>query len=181
MDRNSNVDIEQTVQLVETIYGLLQRLIGLHRQLYDYCRDEKEALLNADVQKIQEITKAKQLVVESIKLLEIDRIKKSTELSLYWKIPLKELTLQRIANEIETDRKTIAEGLVTALNVLRLLVQRTEVQNTENQKLVSESMLHINQMKNNILGEAVPKSDLYGQKGQSIPHTSGARLLSKEV
>lgn len=166
---------------IEAIYQILQKLIGLHRQLYDYCREEKTALVDANLSKIQEISRAKQLVIENIKQRELERIKYSTELSLEWKKPLKELTLNQIALDVEFENKELAERLRSAWNVLKLLIERTEVQNSENKKLVENSIHHITQMKNNILGEAVPRSDLYSQKGQSIQNTAGARILSKEA
>ena len=67
---------------IQKIYEVLQKLVGLHRQLYEVCRAERDALIGADVKLIQEQTHAKELVIETIKQHEMDRIRATASLSL---------------------------------------------------------------------------------------------------
>ena len=48
------------------IYETLQRLTGLHRQLMDTVRMEREALVAADIKGIEDATLAKQALIEAI-------------------------------------------------------------------------------------------------------------------
>ena len=166
---------------VEKILQILQKLIGLHRQLHEVCRSEREALVAADVKQVQEFVHAKELVVESIKQEEAKRIRISADVALELKRPLSEMTLTNLIMETEPQNPKLAEALRSAMNALVILIDRARKLNASNQELIDRSLEHVHAMKKNVLGEAVPRSDVYGSQGQKLPHTSGARLISKEV
>lgn len=167
--------------ILESLHACLQRMIGLHRQLYETCKMEREALVAADVKLIAEQTQAKEFVIESIRAAESERIKLSMMLSVEWKVPLKELTLTFIIREIEPRDAQMSERLRSSLTALIVLIERAKKMNDSNRDLVERSLEHVHAMKKNVLGEAVPATDSYGNQGQKLAQTGGARLLSTEA
>lgn len=166
---------------IQKIYEVLQKLVGLHRQLYEVCRAEREALVSADIKVIQEQTHAKELVIETIKQYEMQRIRTTAVLSMDWKIPLSELSLTRIIQELEPKQPKEAERFRSALNALKILIERSTKMNDSNKQFLERSLEHVHEMKRNVLGEAAPQSDTYGAQGQKVAGNAGARFISQEA
>lgn len=166
---------------LSAIQEILQKLIGLHRQLMDVVRLEKEAITNADVAGVQEAMVAKEALIEAIKAQESLRMQQVAELALGIKKPARELTLPNLAILVQAEDPKRAEQLRSAYNALKILVDRVAEQNRYNLDLIQQSLTHIQQMKTNVLGESMPRSQTYGQQGQKINNASGARLFSKEA
>lgn len=163
------------------ILASLQKLIGLHRQLLEACRAEREALVQADLRQIQESTLAKQGLIDSIRHAESQRIDAVSQLSMLWKKPVRELSLPNLIIAVQGQDPKGAEQLRSVFNALTILIQRITEQNDDNRQLVERSLAHVNDMKRNVLGEAVPKSDTYTPQGQRSGVTGGARLISHEA
>ncbi len=170
-----------TTPLLEQLYTCLQRMLGLHRQLYDVCKFEREAFVAADVKQITEHTYAKSLIIETIRQAEGERIRISTLLAMEWKRPLADLTLTFIVQEIEPVDAKRAESFRSAFTALVMLIERAKKMNDSNREFVEKSLKHVNEMKRNVLGEAVPSTETYGNQGQKMPQTGGARMLSTEA
>jgi flagellar biosynthesis/type III secretory pathway chaperone len=173
--------IQSVEQITQAIYESLQRLTGLHRSLMDTVRLEREALISAEVKRVEETTVAKQGLVEAIRQAESKRILCVAELAVAWRKPVRELTLPKLIVAIQGENPKFAEQLRTAYNALTILIKRITDQNRENQKLVEESLVHVQQMKTNILGETIPKANTYTAKGQKSGISSGARLISRDA
>ena len=165
----------------EGLHQSLQRLIGLHRQLLEAVRMEKQALIDADLKLIQDSTAAKQALIEGIRVAETERLKQTAELARKWKRRITELTLAEIAIAVQGYDPKVAEQLRTSSNALTILISRVLEQNRENATLVEKSLTHVEEMKRNVLGESVPRASTYTQNGQRSAPVSGARLISKEA
>jgi flagellar biosynthesis/type III secretory pathway chaperone len=170
-----------TSEILERIYSTLQRMLGLHRQLYEICKMEREAIVNVDLKAVGERTSAKELVIETIRQAEAERIRESARLSVEWGVPLSDLTLGFIAREIEPIDAKTAEKFRSALTALTVLIDRAKKQNESNRELIEQSLAHVHEMKKNVLGESQPASSTYGNQGQKVAQTGGARLLSTEA
>jgi flagellar biosynthesis/type III secretory pathway chaperone len=166
---------------IQRLHEALQKLIGLHRQLLDSVRLEREALTAASLKDIQDATFAKQALIEAIRQAETERLRATGELAIAWKRPVKDLTLGEIVIAVQGRDAKTAETLRSSLNALNLLIKRIREQNDDNRGLVERSLEHVHQMKRNVLGEAVPNTGTYTQQGQKNPATGGARLISKEA
>lgn len=163
------------------IQETLQKLIGLHRQLLDAVRMERDALVQARVRDIEDAVYAKQALIEGIRQAEAARMKFVAELATLWKKPARDLTLGNIVIEIQAREPKFAEQLRSALNALNILIKRVSEQNEDNRALVDRSLESIHTMKKNVLGEVSPKTDVYNQKGHKAAATASSRLISKEV
>jgi flagellar biosynthesis/type III secretory pathway chaperone len=172
---------EQPAPQSHPLHTSLQRLIGLHRQLLDAVRMERQALNDADLKLIQEATASKQALIEGIRAAETERLKIVADLAMKWKRPMPELTISEIAIAVQGYDPKFAEQLRTASNALTILISRVTDQNRDNAALVQKSLAHVEQMKRNVLGESVPRSNTYTASGNRSAPVSGARLLSKEA
>ncbi len=163
------------------IHQTLQRLTGLHRQLLDVVRSEREALLSSDLKAIQEVTCLKEALIESIRHQEAERLKLVGELSAAWKTPMNDLTILSIAIAIQAEDPRAAESFRTAYNALSHLIARIKEQNGDNRRLVDQALHHTHVMKKNVLGESAPYNQTYTAHGKKADGASGSRLISKEA
>lgn len=155
--------------------------MGLHHQLLEAVRLEREALLSADIKRVQDATLSKEGLIEQIRAVEAERIKITTLLAVDWKKPLRELTLPNLIIELQGRDLKAAEQFRSVYNALTILIGRVRDQNDDNRRLVERSLEHINAMKRNVLGESAPKSNTYTQKGKRTQGSGNSRLISKEV
>lgn len=172
---------QQQKALVEGLHQNLQRMIGLHRQLLETVKMEREALVGAEIKEIQEATLAKQGLIEGLRAAESERLKIIGHLAVAWKKPARELTLSSVIIAVQGQDQKAAEQLRSAFNALTVLVKRVSEQNEENRAFVDRSLTHIHEMKKNVLGEFEPKSGGYDQKGRRSPNAGSSRLISKEA
>lgn len=166
---------------LDQIYAILQKLVGLHRQLLETVRQEKEALVAADLRSIQETTYAKEALIEAIRQQENERLRAVSGLALKWKRHARDLVLSQIIIAVQGEDPKRAELFRNCLNALTILVQRVMEQNKGNLLLIDRSLEHVTNMKKNVLGERTPHSDVYTQQGQKSVQQNGARLISKEA
>jgi len=173
----------QDIQIVQDILGILQKMVGLHRQLLEHVRLEREALVLADRKVIQEQALAKRGVVESVNLLEERRRGLTLTLARLWQKQPEKVVLSEIILELQVRAPKLAESLRSTQSALRILVERVIAQNESNRQLLETSVKHVDAMKKNILGEADPLRAGYnpsGQRGGSVQQGQ-ARFLSREA
>lgn len=166
---------------MENLFAPLSKLVGLHRQLLETLRQEREALVNADKKEIQTAAFAKEATLHAIHAAERERVQATAEIALQWKMPLQELTLTRIIQELEPTQPKQAEQLRSAFNALTILIERVREANHYNGALLERALENILVMKNNVLGESMPKTQTYTQAGQKSGVSQQARLISKEA
>lgn len=169
----------------DRLHECLQKLIGLNRQLLEIIRVEHEALVQAQLKSIQEATYAKHALIEVIREKDSERRAILAEVSTLWKKPIESLTLGTLIHGLQNStlqsNQKRAELFQSNWNTLTVLLKRVLVQNEENRILVEKFLMHLNQMKLNVLGEFSPKADLYTQQGTRASASTAARLISKEV
>ena len=168
-------------QAVKNLLEALQKLVGLHREMLNCVRSEKEALISADLKVIQEITYAKEALINSIYQWDKERSKNSQHLAIYLRKPVAEITLSNIIIAIQGNDLKTADKLRSSSAALNLLVTRINEQNAENRQLVETTLHHIQEMKKNVLGEAEQKSETYSSYGKKVNSAGASRLISKEV
>ena len=166
---------------ITELHQILQRLIGLHRQLLDITRREKTALLEMNLKEVQENTFDKEATLYSVHQAETERQRKISEIAILTKTPVEELTIQKLVIQVQGSDIKMAEQLRTTANALTVLIDRIKDQNKENSRLVEQSLIHIREMKRNVLGESQRGSETYGAKGQKVTPSSESRLLKGEA
>jgi flagellar biosynthesis/type III secretory pathway chaperone len=168
-------------QQLDRLYEILQKQIGLHRQLLELIRAERTALEQADVKEIQDVSYSKEVTIHAIQQAEMERIRHLAALSAETKTNLTDLPLSRFVELVQKYNLKTADQFRSVQNTLKILIDRVQEQNTENRLFVEKSLEHIAVMKRNVLGEANPKNDTYTQKGKKSDLAASARILSKEA
>lgn len=168
-------------QNLETVYRLLQKLLGLHRQLLDSVRAEREALVQADLKKLQEVTLHKEALIESVRLCELERSQTLGALALQLKKPVKDLHLSNLILIVQGFDLKRADQYRSVSQALHVLIERIQEQNLYNRSIVEKSLANVNTMKKNVLGESAPKSSTYNVHGQKTHGGGSSRLISKEA
>lgn len=167
--------------LLAELHSSLQALVGHYRQLLEIVRLEKTALIEADLTAVQGVTHSKEAQLEIIRQAEVKRVGLVQEIALTWKVPFRDLTLNRIILDAQAVDAAVSETLRTDLVTLTLLMERTAEQNAKNKEVCIQSLKHIGEMKKNVLGEAEPKNETYSKKAQKVNSTGGGRLISGEA
>lgn len=155
------------------LYQTLQGLVGLHRQLLETLRFEKDALVAVDLKQIQEAVLAKEATIESIRQAEFNRIQIMHS--------FEEKTLNELISTFQVAQPKMAEQLRSTYQALKMLLDRTIEANKYNERLTAQALEHVGNMKKNVLGESVPSASTYTAQGQRTNSASGARLISKEA
>lgn len=171
-------------QAISGIYESLQKLVGFHRRLLDIVRAERDALIQADIKIVEEITLTKQALIESVRQEDARRLTRVAELAEcgpWTGKPLEEITLTAIILAIQGEDLRTADQLRSVQTALGILARRVSDQNRENQALVEKTLGHIQRMKRNILGESAAKPGTYTQQGTRSSPPTGARLISREA
>lgn len=166
---------------LQALHQSLQKLLGFHRQLLDVVRVEKECLTNADLKGVQETTFSKEAIISSIKLTENERLAKTAVLATLLKKRMSDLTLNHIILDTQGVEPKLAEQLRSVFNALTILMQRISEQNKENASIAENFLVHVNEMKRNVLGEAAPQAQTYTSHGTKNNPAGGSRLLSQEA
>jgi len=155
--------------------------MGLYHQLLDSVRTERGALVQADLKSIHEATGVKEALLAMIQQSELKRIQIVEAISADWIEPAQGLTLTRIIERVQGENLKLADQLRSVFNALTVLVGRVRESNVENQRLVEESLKHVNVMKKNVLGEGQPGGPAYDRQGQRKAGAGGARFIAQEA
>ncbi len=166
---------------IDRFYEILESLVGFHRQLLDLVRIEKEALIQAELKKVQELTAAKEVILGSIQQAELDRQKMVAEFSVIYKIPKKDLTLSQLIIQVQGDYPKEAEQYRSAMSAMTILIQRITEQSKESSALIEKSLEHLSNMKANVLREQGHKNEVYSKSGNKVQPSRESRLLSREA
>jgi len=162
-------------ELLVSLQNLLNRHIGLHRQLLEMVRQEHEALTQIDLKEIQEITFSKEALIYAIQVCEKERKEVSEKLG----VQSMEALIQALENN---QRMEQAKGFRSAFTTLKLLIERIKDQNDQNSTLVENSLEHVQNMKKNLLGLSETRSNTYSSQGQAQGSgESKPRLIEKEA
>lgn len=163
------------------LISILDQMVGLHRNLLENCRDEKVALSEANLKLLQEKTLSKEYIVESIKNIEKKRSDLFNEINFNLNSNRPLGTLTELINEVEGSHPEESNRLRSLLTTLMHLVGSIQKINDQNKEFISKNIVHIEEMKKNVLGESNQKSDTYGNKGSVNGIKNSPRLFSKEV
>lgn len=165
-------------KVLAELYQQLQKLLSLHRQLLELLRTEKQALVDADVTKIEELALSKQGLLDQIAFHDELRRKLIAQLSPGGGDAI---TLSKVAIIAQGIQVKLGEQFRSVQQALSHLLGRIEEQGSYNRQLVEQSLETLVQMKRNILGSEAPRANTYSARGQQNNNNSGARLISREV
>ena len=163
-------------QLVEN----LERVIKIHRSLLDVVRKEKEILISADLDELNENNKIKEEVLLQARALERERINIVSEIKKQENVAIENPSLLDLANLFQGIK---GEKLRNLHAVLDLLIKRVKEINNHNETLIKSALKNITGAMKSIK-DMLDENKTYkkqGTLGETQDHKSSGRLVSKQV
>lgn len=168
----THIQIHQTDEL----FHVLEKMVGLHRTLIGVLAEEYAHMTAVDVKGLFETAQTKEVLVNEIWNLEKLRIQVADTIS---KNLNTNSTLESIANALP---KTTADRLRSSKTVLSMLMDQAKELNLRNMSFAENSLIRIDEMKKNILGNNNNNRENYSNSGTRQPiNEQGGRLLSTEA
>jgi flagellar biosynthesis/type III secretory pathway chaperone len=157
----------------------LDHLVKVYRNLLDVVRKEKEILVSAKLDDLNENNKSKDTILVRIRSLENSRMKCARDLALVVGADVDAPRLLDIATFFEPER---ADKLRNMHSVLELLVRRVSEVNKQNEELVQSALKNITGAMEAIRDTLQPKPT-YARQGSMVPQKSDAagNLVRREV
>ena len=96
------------------LLSLLQKLTGLHKDLLEVVRAERQALADADLKTLQDCVFKKEALIETIRISESRRTQLVEKIGfdLGWRRPAAELSLSKIIIEVQGTEPKIGRAHV---------------------------------------------------------------------
>lgn len=167
--------VQMQTKLVELV-SVLEEQIKVYRGLLDVVRKEKEILVAANLDDLNENNRTKEAMLIKIRGLETQRIALAND--CYQTLGLTgEARLLEIARLVGGDQ---ADKLRSIHSVLDLLLRRVQEYNRQNETLVNSALQNITGAMNAIKG-TLEEKPTYKKKGEVEGHTSSGQLVSREA
>lgn len=162
---------------VNHLLSVLEDQIKVYRQLLEIVRREKEILVSANLDELNENNRSKEAMLIKIRSLESARLKTASETHRALGLPGDEPRLLEIARNLDEEN---AEKLRTIHNVLELLLRRVQEYNRQNEVLVQSALTNITGAMNAIKG-TLEEKPTYQKKGEVEGHAVSGQLVSREA
>lgn len=156
----------------------LEELTKLYRQMLDLVRKEKDLLIAADLEKLEQSNQSKEDLLYKVKTCDSFREKYAKELAYAINADTAQPRLLELAQVVGG---AAGDRLRAIHATLQLLVGRVQAINKENEEYASSALGNLNGALNDIKGTLSGKKT-YGQKGQMShgPDRAG-NFVSKEA
>jgi flagellar biosynthesis/type III secretory pathway chaperone len=164
-------------KLYTDLTDCLDNLVKVYRALLDVVRREKEILVSAKLEDLNENNKSKDAMLVRIRSLENHRMKCARDLAQAVGADIENPRLLDIATHASSAWQ---DRLRNMHSVLELLVRRVSEVNKQNEELVQAALSNINGAMDSIRETLKPKP-VYGSKGQMADQKSDPRLVSREA
>ena len=170
-------DSPTTKLLVTSLVTVLEEQIRVYRHLLDIVRKEKEILIAAKLDDLNDNNRAKEAMLIKIRALETERLAKAHELFLDLKLQGEHPRLLEMARYLDTGS---ADKLRNIHSVMELLLRRVQEYNRQNEGLVQAALSNITGAMKEIKGTLADKPT-YQKKGEVEGVTAAGQLVSREA
>lgn len=167
----------QVQHLVSALVTVLDEQIRVYRHLLDIVRKEKDILISANLDDLNENNRAKEAMLIRIRALEMQRLEAASATYLALGLPGEQPRLLEMARHLDTEP---ADKLRNIHSVLELLLKRVQDHNRQNEALVQAALSNITGAMNSIKGTLTEKPT-YQKKGEVEGMTSAGQLVSREA
>lgn len=162
---------------LEQLVQNLEEQIKVYRHLLDVVRKEKEILISANLDDLNETNRTKEAMLLKIRGLEADRLKHTAQVCQDLGLSMDDGRLTEIARVMGGDD---AERLRNIHSVLELLLRRVQEFNKQNEALVQSALETVTGAMNAVKG-ALQEKPTYKKKGEIEGSTLSGQLVSKEA
>lgn len=156
----------------------LEEMTKLYRSLLDVVRKEKDFLIAADIEKLNENNKNKETLIYKIRALDASRERLAKEVGKDLGLPMPNPRLMEIAQKVSSAE---AEKLRNVHATLEIIVKRVSDLNKENEQYTQSALKNLNGAMNEIK-ETLSGKHVYERKGKKAygPDQAG-NFVSKEA
>lgn len=155
----------------------LEDLIKVYRALLEIVRKEKEILVSANIDDLNENNKAKEAMLMKVRALEHSRVKFAVELAQLEGLNSEKPRLMDLAAHLEGQR---GDRLRQIHSVLELLLKRVQDYNRQNEILVKSALDSITGAVDSIRDSLVEKPT-YTKPGEKPAVAQSGQLVSREA
>jgi flagellar biosynthesis/type III secretory pathway chaperone len=164
-------------QTMTALIDVLENEIKVYRHLLDVVRKEKDILISANLDELNENNRTKEAMLLKIRALEAQRLKVSVEAYQELGLNGEHPRLLEMAKHVDDD---CAEKLRNIHSVLDLLLRRIQEFNRQNEELVQSALTNVTGAMNAIKG-TLQEKPTYQKKGEIEGHASAGQLVSREA
>lgn len=163
--------------MIANLVTVLEEQIRVYRHLLETVRKEKEILVSANLDDLNENNRTKEAMLIKVRALEVERVRHAGE--LHQNLNLKEETprLLEMARYLDNDN---ADKLRNLHSVLELLLRRVQEYNKQNEALVQSALNSITGAMKAVKG-ALADKPTYQKKGEVEGVTASGQLVSREA
>jgi flagellar biosynthesis/type III secretory pathway chaperone len=170
---------EQVENLYFKLVDSLEGLIKVYRGLLEVVRHEREILVEAKLDDLNENNKTKEKLLHQSRALEQIRIKCVKDISDYLGLKEVDLRLKDLALQFDYDK---AEKLRNINAVLELLIKRVQEHNKQNEALVDSALRSITGAMNTLKETLQDKKAVYQSQGEmKTAGSSAGHLVSRQA
>lgn len=159
------------------LISVLEDEVKVYRTLLDIVRKEKDILVSANLDDLNENNRSKEAMLLKIRALEAQRLKSAVEVYLQLGLSGEQPRLLEIARHVEAEP---AEKLRNIHSVLDLLLRRIQEFNRNNEDLVQSALTNVTGAMNAIKA-SVQEKPTYQKKGEVEGVTKAGHLVSREA
>ena len=170
-------DILNTQELVNGLLDALEEQIKIYRALLDVVRKEKEILVSANLDDLNENNRAKEAMLIKIRSLEGQRLTLAAQIYQSLGLQGEQPRLLEIARHVRVED---GDKLRSVHSVLELLLRRVQEYNRQNETLVQSALNNITGAMNAIKATLQDKPT-YQKQGGVEGVTSAGMLVSREA
>ncbi|MGE3683462.1 MAG: flagellar protein FlgN [Bdellovibrionales bacterium] len=164
-------------ELVGNLVRVLEEQIKVYRHLLDIVRKEKDILVSANLDELNENNRSKEAMLLKVRGLEAQRLKAAVELAQALNMNGDQPRLLDMARSLPGE---FGEKLRNIHSVLELLLRRVQEYNKQNEALVQSALNNITGAMNAIKG-TLQEKPTYQKKGEVEGHTAAGQLVRREA
>ncbi len=157
----------------------LDQLIKAYRSLLEIVRKEKDILISAKIDELNENNKSKDAILVRVRSLENSRMKCARDLALATNTDVDQPRLLELASKLDEAK---GDRLRNLHSVLDLLIKRVSEVNKQNEELVNSALKNITGAMSAIR-DTLQAKPTYAKQGAMLPQKADAagNLVRKEV
>jgi flagellar biosynthesis/type III secretory pathway chaperone len=165
-------------KLFENLVDNLDQQVKVYRALLDVVRKEREVLVSAQIEQLNENNKAKEAILVKVRSLDVARIKYARDLAQSVGADAEQPRLLEIASKLNIEQ---GDRLRVLHSTLELLLKRLSEINKSNEEIVQAALQNVTGAIESIKGTLQAKPT-YGKKGALVTSPqNGEHLVSKDV
>ncbi len=162
---------------VVALISVLEEQIKVYRHLLEVVRKEKDILVTANLDELNENNRSKDAMLIKIRALEVERTRATLHVCQGLGLSAESPRLLEIAKYLPDE---VGEKLRNIHSVLDLLLRRVQEHNRQNEILVQSALNNITGAMNAIKGSLEAKPT-YQKKGEVEGQTTSGNLVSRQA